>query len=95
MTRIILLTVIVLGLTGCAGEDREGAERALTALSLTDIQIEPATHPWTAFTSRCSKDDRIQHAFTAKNATGASVSGVVCCGGGSPFLGNKGCTVRF
>lgn len=93
MRRLVLVLSFVV-FSGCAGEDREGADRALRALSLTNIVVEPATHPWTVFTSRCSKDDRIQHAFTAKNQAGTSVSGVVCCGGGG-WLGNKGCTVRF
>lgn len=76
----------------CAGEDRDGAMRALTALSLTDIVIEPASHPWTTFTSRCGKEDGIQHEFRAKNQAGAVVTGVVCC---ATWSSNKGCTVRF
>jgi len=37
----------------------------------------------------CSQDDSYSTGFTAKNPTGRTVSGVVCCG----FF--KSCTVRF
>ena len=90
LTVALAFTLQFLG--GCAGENREGAERALRALSLTDVVIEPATHPWNVFNSRCSKDDGIQHVFTAKNQSGDAVTGVVCCGAWGT---NKGCTVRF
>jgi hypothetical protein len=59
------------------------ATKALQSMGFTNIQLTGYE-----FTS-CSKEDELNTGFTATNAQGQSVSGVVCCG----WL--KDCTVRF
>jgi len=68
-------------LIGCT--DEAGTRRALEGEGFTDISVN-GYDAWS-----CGKDDTYATKFTATNARGKVVSGVVCCG---DF---KGCTVRF
>ncbi len=84
----LILAFGLLALSGCACEDRPGAEGALRGLGFTKVQLrEPAF-----FFTGCSDSEKANHPFTAVNSVGQTVSGVVCCGGP---LSTKGCTVRF
>lgn len=66
---------------GC-GAGSEGIE-AVEKSGFRDVQLDGRA--WMA----CSQHDSFTSHFTATNAQGQRVSGVVCCG----FL--KSCTVRF
>lgn len=79
MKKTILITTLILA--GCS--DPDGAKRAVEALGLTDVQ----THGWSAW--GCGKGDDFTTRFSATNAQGKRVTGVVCGG----WL--KGSTVRI
>lgn len=83
MSKKIAITIALAAsvLAGCT--QPETAKRALEAQGFSDIQMKGY-----AFFG-CGKDDLYSDKFTAKNAKGAPVSGVVCGG----LL--KGATVRF
>jgi hypothetical protein len=76
-----LLVAVALMLAACTAPD--SARNALESQGFTDIQIQGY-----AFFG-CGKDDSFHTKFTAKNAQGRPVEGVVCSG---LF---KGSTVRF
>jgi len=69
----------------------------LSACSVSDKQLEEtlSNAGYTDVVNKgyqflaCGRDDSFSSGFTARNALGKPVSGVVCCG----LL--KGCTVRF
>lgn len=77
----IWLLITAMALTACT--DPAEAQRATAAMGLKDIQI--TGYRWWG----CGKDDSFHTGFTATNASGQTVSGVVC----SDLL--KGATVRF
>lgn len=81
MRRALSAAAALVMLSGCT--DPVGAARALRALGLTNIQASG----WSLF--GCSEDDQYHTRFTATNAAGDAVSGVVC---GGWF---KGQTVRM
>lgn len=72
----------VLASLGCTNETDSG--RALESYGFSDVRY--TGYVWFA----CGKDDFSHTGFTANNAAGHPVSGVVCCG-----LLFKACTVRF
>jgi len=80
----MLLAVALAGLLVSACASPPTATRALEGLGLTDIVITGYRY-W-----GCGEGDFYHTGFTAKNARGRVVSGVVC--GGLFF---KGSTVRF
>lgn len=81
---IIRSLLIALLLTACgAGED---GKRAVESAGFTDVVIGDSA------TWRCGEDDSYNSHFTAVNAQGRKVSGVVCCGTSGC---SKACTVRF
>ena len=71
-TLILLSTVALLGLTGCS--DGKVAQKAAEDMGFTDV----VTGGWTPF--GCGKEDAFTTTFTAKNAQGKPVEGVVCSG---------------
>lgn len=81
MSRALLL-LAALGV-GCTPSDAE-ARRTLDAYGFTDVEL--TGYSWMG----CGDDDSTSTGFTAVNAKGDAVQGVVCCG----FL-TKACTVRF
>lgn len=88
---IIVLALVVIGFVvaggaavfngGCGAGDK--GREALENQGFTDVQL--GDHAWYG----CSKDDSFNSHFTATNANGRRVSGIVCCGTW------KGCTVRW
>lgn len=77
-----LAALALMGLVASCTDDA-AARRATGAMGLTDI--EPTGYRWFG----CSEDDLFHTGFKAKNASGETVTGVVCSG----WL--KGATVRF
>lgn len=88
MTRLLAaLALLTVAMSSCACEDRAGAEQTLRSLGFKEVHLgAPKVF------SGCGKEDMANNPFTARNAAGEMVSGVVCCGGPLSF---KGCTVRF
>ena len=76
------ILIALLCVSGCTNDD--DAFRALNAEGYTNIQ----TGGYAFFA--CSKDDFYHTSFTAKNAKGKTVEGVVCSG-----LFFKGSTIRY
>ncbi len=88
MKKIIL--ILACFLTSCTNDSE--ARRTLEAQGFDNIRI--GGYAWFG----CGQDDGASNTFTATNAKGQAVSGVVCCGTyeGNPLGGlAKGCTVRF
>lgn len=73
--------LFLLLLTGCT--DNSGARKAIEDAGLTLVEV--GGYGWL----QCSEDDVFHTKFTAKNANGKTVTGVVCSGW------FKGKTVRF
>lgn len=81
MKRILLASVVLLGLAAC--DDPQTTVRVLSNQGFTDIWVDG----WSMF--GCSRDDQWATKFRATAPNGKAVSGVVCSG---IF---KGATVRF
>lgn len=82
--------VLMLCLSTCFScADEEAARSTLESQGFTDIE----TTGYSAF--ECGKDDATATGFTARNAQGMTVSGVVCCKSRYACLGGKGCTIRW
>lgn len=82
-TLLTLLTLLlVLCVFGCTDDD--ATRSTLQKAGYTDVI--PGGYSWFS----CSKEDKLQTKFTAKNPRGERVSGTVCCG-----LVLKACTIRF
>jgi len=81
----ILLLLLALGffMPICCGVGEDTARRAFDAAGLENPKL--GGYAWL----RCSEDDSFKSYFTATNAKGAHVEGVICCG----LL--KSCTLRF
>lgn len=81
--KIVTIAALALMLAACAPMSDDTARRALISSGLTDIQLGGIA------VFGCDEKDFFRKKFTATNASGQRVSGVVCGG----FL--KGATVRF
>lgn len=79
--KLAAVALICVSLMACTSSN--DVYTATKALGLTDVK--PGGYGWFA----CGEDDRFATKFTAKNAKGEPVKGVVCSG----IL--KGATVRF
>lgn len=77
----LIVAVMCAMMAGCAAPDM--SKETLVKAGFRDIQIDG--YAWMG----CGKDDTFSTKFTATNALGMRVSGVVCCGTW------KGCTVRY
>lgn len=77
-----LSLVMMLVMAGCS-TDTDEVQSTLRKAGFTNVVVGGLS-PFA-----CSEDDKMGRSFTAQNANGQSVEGVVCCG---VF---KGCTVRF
>ena len=75
---------VILTLFLCSCTNSNDANKALSALGFTDIEV--LGYGWFA----CSEDDWYHTKFIAKNAQGMTVNGVVCSG-----IFFKNSTVRF
>lgn len=82
MNKVIFAVLLVIGLAGCY--NTSDAEKAARAHGFSDVKVHG--HGWFA----CAKDDFYATKFTATNARGEKVEGVVCSG-----LFFKNSTVRF
>jgi hypothetical protein len=80
-SKILILTALVLLLSGCTDPDR--ALRTLTEIGYSDIKL--GGYGWFA----CSRGDTFATAFQAAGPSGKLVKGTVCNG---LF---KGATIRF
>lgn len=78
---LLMLVALQFALSGCTDEPR--TRSTLRNFGFTDVRVTGYEY-W-----GCSDSDNYHTGFTAKNAQGAEVSGVVCCG----FA--KACTIRF
>ena len=78
----LLMILATLALASCTNYD--DGKRALDAEGFTEVQF--TGYGWLA----CSEDDFYHTKFTAKNASGKRVSGVVCSG-----LLFKNATIRY
>lgn len=85
MKRLIIAAAALLALGACT--DPEKATRALDNLGMTDIEV--TGYRYFGCDNSENSSDTFHTGFTAKNAKGKPVSGVVCSGW------MKGATVRF
>ena len=83
MDRILIAITVSLALSGCMPMDAERATRALESSGMHDVKLGGMAY------FGCDEKDIFRQKFTATNAAGQHVSGVVC---GGVF---KGATVRF
>ena len=89
MTKIKSTAIVILALVGCimgigckVSDGR--ARRVLDDQGFTDVKL--GGDAWWS----CGKDDSETRSFTAINARGQRIEGVVCCG-----VWGKACTVRW
>lgn len=82
MKKVIFAALAVIGLAGCY--NASDAEKAASAHGFSDVKVQG--YGWFA----CSEDDFYATKFTANNANGERVEGVVCSGF---FFKNS--TIRF
>lgn len=80
MKRLILFTIFMLA--GCVTTQDEASD-TLDKAGFTNIKVGD----W-SFTG-CGNGDKHGREFTAANANGRQISGLVCCGNW------KSCTIRF
>lgn len=83
MTKLKFCLAAALAMLVLFGCDDQTAQGAVENNGFTAVQLEG----WDVFA--CGRDDWYARAFTATNANGRRVHGVVCCG-----LMKK-CTIRF
>lgn len=72
MKRMIMIAFLGISLAACT--DPDAARRTAENHGLTNVQITGYSF-W-----GCSDDDTVRTAFTAQNAQGRTVRGVVCSG---------------
>jgi hypothetical protein len=80
--RLVIAVILVMVSTGCATSS-EDAKRTVYKAGFTNVKTSGVS-PFS-----CSEDDMYGRKFTATNANGQVVEGVVCCG---LF---KNCTIRY
>lgn len=80
---ILFIVAMTFLLPVCCGVSDHDAARAFEAAGLENAKVGGY-----AFLS-CSEDDSYKSHFTATNAKGAQVEGVICCGV------MKSCTLRY
>jgi hypothetical protein len=73
MKKLLMITGIALSLTACGG-NQEDARKALSSMGFTQIKVGEYAF-W-----GCDKNDSFKSKFTAVNAQGQAVSGVLCGG---------------
>jgi hypothetical protein len=84
-----LLAILLVAIVACGGAGDDGYNAVVSA-GFDNVVIGDAA----IWYSGCGRDDSYNSYFTATNAQGRRVSGVVCCGTGAG-CGGKACTVRF
>lgn len=82
MRKLLAVIALSVGLAGCFTTDDEARE-TLDKAGFTNIKTGDDVF------FGCGHGDKFGREFTATNANGRSVSGIVCCGNW------KSCTVRF